>query len=170
MPDTPIINVDDAEYTDFGAGGRYQVQLSHLASELGAQKLGYNLVKLQPGKVAWPYHFHHVLEELFVILDGSGKIRYGDRELPLRAGDVVCCPTGKEAAHQIINDSDGELRYLAISNKSTAEVAEYPDTGKYGVFVADGDNPMMPAVREIFPRDAGIDYWEGEELGDESDD
>ena len=132
MPAKPVINIDDAVYADFGGGGRYQVQLAHLASQLGAQKLGYNLVKLAPGKVAWPFHFHHANEELFVILDGTGRVRYADQEYPLRAGDLICCPPGAAAAHQIINDSDEELRYLAISTQESPEVAEYPDTGKYG--------------------------------------
>jgi len=172
MSDRPIINVDEAQYADFGGGGRYQVQLARVSSQLGARKLGYNLVRLQPGKVAWPYHFHHGNEEMFVILDGAGKMRYGDTEHPLRTGDIVACPPGAGAAHQIINDSDAELRYLAISTQESPEVAEYPDTGKYGVFVASppgGDNPMVPLVRQVFPGDAGVDYWAGEDLGADED-
>jgi hypothetical protein len=42
---------------------------------IGAQKLGYNLTVLRPGKVQCPFHNHHGEEEMFFILDGSSELR-----------------------------------------------------------------------------------------------
>ena len=68
---------------------------------------------------------------MFFIVKGSGTLRYGDETRPIRAGDVICCPTGgPETAHQIVNDSDAELAYLSVSTRMPAEVCEYPDSGK----------------------------------------
>jgi uncharacterized cupin superfamily protein len=96
---------------------------------------------------------------MFVILEGSGELRYGARRHPLRAGDIIACPIGgPESAHQIINTGTTELRYLGISTRSPAEVCEYPDSGKFGAFADDTSPPFRHLGR---PGDAR-DYWEGE--------
>ncbi|MFP6687728.1 MAG: cupin domain-containing protein, partial [Alphaproteobacteria bacterium] len=76
---------------------------------IGAQKLGSRLVVVPPGKRAWQFHLHHANEEMFVILTGTGTLRYGEDRFPLREGDVVAAPPGTGKAHQIVNDSDSEL-------------------------------------------------------------
>ena len=64
---------------------------------------------------------------MFFIVKGTGTLRYGDETRKIRAGSVICCPTGgPETAHQIVNDSDGELAYLSISTMMATEVCEYP--------------------------------------------
>jgi uncharacterized cupin superfamily protein len=68
---------------------------------------------------------------------------------------VICCPTGgPETAHQIVNDSDGELAYLSVSTLRAAEVCEYPDSGKIGAFAA--------GVRHMTRAADGVDYWMSE--------
>ena len=69
----------------------------------------------------------------------------------------ICCPTGgPETAHQIVNDSDAELAYLSISTMMPAEVCEYPDSKKVGIWSqAGGYEHMLPTEPEL-------DYWEGE--------
>jgi uncharacterized cupin superfamily protein len=88
-----------------------------------------------PGKKAFPHHVHHVNDELFVILSGEGTLRFGAERYSVRSGDVIVCPAGGvERAHQLINTSSDELRYLSISSVELPEVAEYPDSNKFGVF------------------------------------
>src|SRR4051812_25616368 len=108
----PIINIADVElqprpaaYAATGdAAARYDARMGMLAPRLGAQKLGYNLTAIPPGKRAFPFHNHRVNEEMFFILEGSGEVRIGDTTHPVRQGDVIACPAGgKEAAHQFIN-------------------------------------------------------------------
>ena len=80
---------------------------------------------------------------MFVILTGTGTLRYGEDRFPLREGDVVAAPPGTGKALQIVNDSDSELSYLAISTMEQSEVAEYPDSDKIGVIAgaAPGRHP-----------------------------
>ena len=50
---------------------------------------------------------HCVNEEMFLILEGRGSLRYGANTYPVRAGDLIACPTGgAKTAHQLVNDSD----------------------------------------------------------------
>ena len=161
QPKSPVINIDQAEYMDWGKGDRYQAKIAALSPAVGAEKLGYNVTKLAPGKAAFPYHQHHNNEELFVILEGTGKLRQNGEEYPLRAGDLVSCPAGTAAAHQIANDSDQELTYLAISTRLSPEVVQYPDSDKTLVVVG---QPMSGEVvmRRVIPAGVDVDYWDGE--------
>ncbi|MBV8061962.1 MAG: cupin domain-containing protein, partial [Nevskia sp.] len=100
--------------------------LGLIGPALGAQKLGYNLTVLAPGKPAFPFHNHRVNEEMFFILEGNGELRLGNARYPLRAGDIVACPPGgPETAHQIVNTSDRELRMLAVSTRLYPEICDY---------------------------------------------
>ena len=169
----PIINIADAELqarpAAFAATGpaaeRYDARMAMLAPRLGAQKLGYNLTAVPPGKRAFPFHNHRVNEEMFFILEGTGEVRIGAATYPIRAGDVIACPPGgKEAAHQIINTGAVELKYLSISTKLSPEIAEYPDSGKFGILAelppaADGTPQMF---RFVGREDLNVNYWEGE--------
>ncbi len=154
----PIVNLDAVAMKPYGKGDRLQSMLGRVGRELGAEALGCTLVALAPGKAAWPYHNHYAEEEIFVILDGEGSLRYDGETYPVRAGDVIFTPTGPGTAHQIVNSSDAELRYMAISTNEPAEVCEYPDSGKIGAY---GNHKKAFAF--LAPADAEIDYWKDED-------
>ena len=170
---SPILNVSDVElqprpaaFTPTGATAeKYDARMGFIAPLIGAQKLGYNITAVPPGKRAFPFHNHRVNEEMFFILEGEGDIRIGESRYPIRSGDIIACPAGgPETAHQIINTSTTELKYLAISTQMSPEVAEYPDSGKFGVladFPPDADGQPQ-SLRFISRTDASLDYWEGE--------
>lgn len=136
-----------------------------IGTRVGAEKLSYNLTAVPSGKRAFPFHNHRVNEEMFFILEGSGEVRIGAGVYPVRAGDVVACPPGgRESAHQLINTGKTELKYLAVSTKLSPEVAEYPDSGKFGILAeyppaADG---TPQGFRFVGRETLNIDYWEGE--------
>lgn len=167
----PIINISDVElqprpaiFTATGsAAERFDARMGMIAPLIGAQKLGYNLTAVPPGKRAFPFHNHHVNEEMFFVIEG--EVRIGEAVYPIRTGDVVACPAGgTETAHQIINTGKVELKYLAVSTKLSPEIAEYPDSGKFGVLA---EYPTGPASRPRGFRFVGreslnLSYWDGE--------
>ena len=144
---------------------RYDLRRGEIATRIGARKLGYRLIVVAPGKRSCPFHSHRNEEEMFFVLEGSGELRYGNARHPLRAGDVVACPTGgPETAHQIINTGAAELRYLAVSTVEPVDICEYPDSGKFGAY-ADGMPGASDAsshFRHLGRIDDARDYWEGE--------
>ena len=159
----PVINVDELEYTTFGKGEKFLADRAPVSPLIGGKKLGYAVIRLQPGKRAWPYHAHHVIEEMFFVLSGSGTLRHADEEYPIRAGDFICSPPDPKQAHQIINTSDEELTYIALSNEIETDVMLYPDSGKYGVWHGDMSNPQSPDNFRVFARkETAVDYWDGE--------
>jgi uncharacterized cupin superfamily protein len=163
-----ITNLDQlGQPIDRQHGTRFASRHFRIAPALGARKLGYNVTEVPPGRTAFPYHFHHVNEELFLILEGQGTLRWPGGTHPLRAGDLICCPPGPEGAHQILNTGSIALRYLAISTMEDPEVAEYPDSGKYGVLAgrAPGGRIEDSALWVFAFKKDGVDYWAGEGAG-----
>lgn len=168
----PIVNLDQLEYFEIAAlkenaPERYRgAKLAPISPRLAAQKLGYNLTVLPPGKAAFPAHNHYGNEEMFFILEGIGELRLGDQRYPLRAGDVIACPPGgQDTAHQIRNtDHSAELRYLAVSTAISPDLVQYPDSGKTGAsFVLGRDDQGLPqAVRVMNRETCNLDYWDGE--------
>ncbi len=169
----PIINIAEveleprpSEFTPTGsAAGRFDARMGFISPRIGAQKLGYNITAVPPGKRAFPLHNHHVNEEMFFILQGTGELKIGESSYPVRPGDVIACPAGgKEAAHQITNTGADELRYLAVSTKLSPEICEYPDSGKFGIlaeFAAGSDGKPQRFVFVGRESDSH-NYWEGE--------
>jgi len=162
----PVVNLDDIELKRHARKERFESSQASVAQRIGGRKLGSRLVRLPPGKKAWPFHNHHTNEEMYVILKGEGQLRFGSERMPVRARDVfVAPPGGQETAHQIINDSSEELEYLVISTMEEPDVTEYPDTGKFGV-IAGSPPGGKPEGRTftIFSHLSNVaDYWEGEE-------
>jgi uncharacterized cupin superfamily protein len=155
----PIINIDTVARTGFGQGDAFAASLARLGPVLGMEKLGCTLVELEPGKKAWPYHLHYGAEELFIVLEGKGSLRYDDMEHDITTGDIIYTPPGEGTAHQIINTSKARLRYLALSTMETPELCYYPDSGKYGAYAF---KPGAPRKAFIAREGSAAQYWDGE--------
>ena len=169
-----IINIADVELQPrppaFAATGAaaaiFDAKMGQVASRIGAQKLGYNITAVAPGKKAFPFHCHRVNEEMFLILQGTGEVRIGTQTHPIRQGDIIACPPGgPETAHQIHNTGTEELRYLAVSTKQSPEICDYPDSGKFGVMAEypPGPDGKPQGFRYIGKQELAIGYWEGED-------
>jgi uncharacterized cupin superfamily protein len=161
----PIINLEDLALERLSHGEKFEVLDGAIGQGIGAKQLGYSLAVVPPGKRAYPFHCHHVNEEMFFVIEGRGMLRIGEREYPIRKGDVIAAPPGgRETAHQIVNTSNEELRYLVVSTMIPADVVEYPDSDKVGVYVgsAPGGDPTKRTFSHRGRLGPGLDYWDGE--------
>ena len=150
--DDRVMNIDQLKLEHFAKGEMYESASARIGPLLGAKDLGYSYDIVPPGRRSCPFHSHRGEEEMFFIVSGKGLLRYGSETRPIRAGDVICCPTGgPETAHQIVNDSDAPLAYLSISTMHPAEICEYPDSNKIGAFGG--------TVRHMTRAGDGVDYW-----------
>lgn len=147
MANKPVsLNFADAKRQTFGHSDAFKATTARVG------------VELEPGKRAWPYHLHYAEEKMFVIIEGEDTLCYDGETYPVREGDVIFTPTGPGTAHQIINISDTPMRYLALSPRADAEVAEYPDSGKVGAYGKHAD-----CFAFLAPAGAGVDYFDGED-------
>lgn len=162
---SPVFNINTAELDRWSKGTLYAGADVRIGPKVGVRNLGISFSEVPPGKSGCPFHNHHVEDELFIILEGEGTYRFGKDSYPIKAGDVLGAPAGgHETAHQIINTGTVPLRYYAISTMSLADVCEYPDSGKFGVFSRSTGNPYdKSSIRHLQHLDhKGVDYWEGE--------
>ena len=160
-----IVNITELALQDGGNGKAFQAKLGRAGPLLGLKRLGCSLTVVPPGKRAWPFHRHHVTDELFYIVSGSGEVRLDDQILAVRAGDLIASPAGAEA-HQILNTGASELRYLAISDVNTVDIIEYPDSGKVGMAAGVKDGNLSSASYKAMGRVTPADYFDGEDTND----
>ena len=156
----PILNLADVAFDDVEENGRYTSRRGTIGALIGARKLGYNLTELPPGKAQCPFHNHHGEEEMFVILEGQGELRFGSERYAIRRNDVIACPTGgQDVAHQIINTGSTDLRYLAVSNVVEIETCEYPDSNK--IMIGSGKRGGR-GLWKMFRSENTVEYYDRE--------
>ena len=153
--DTRVVNLDQLKLEHFTKGDKFESDAVRIGPLVGAKDLGYSYDVVPPGKCSCPFHSHRGEEEMFFVVRGEGALRYGSETRRIRAGDVICCPTGgPETAHQIVNDSNAPLAYLSISTMAPVEICEYPDSKKIGAYAKD--------FRHMTRAEHHLDYWTGE--------
>ena len=161
----PIASTPDLPLDSWSRGELYASADVRIGPMIGVKDLGISYSEVPPGKSSCPFHNHHVEDEMFIILEGEGTYRFGPDSYPIKAGDVLGAPAGgQETAHQIINTGTGPLRYYGISTMSLADVCEYPDSGKFGVFSRSTRNAYdKSSIRHLQKLGhEGVDYWDGE--------
>ena len=82
-----------------------------LGRQLEAGKLGSRLWRIEPGQAS-TRHRHKTTEELYVLLEGKGKLRVGDELLVLDPMDTVL--VDPETVRQPFNDTDEDQLWLIV--------------------------------------------------------
>ena len=113
------------------------VDNTDLAKQLSARSLGARLWRLRPGQAS-TRHRHFSQEELYVLLEGAGRMRVDGDLLGLAPLDTVLIEP--ESIRQIFNDTDADQLWLVVGAPSeganTLEMSEqklkalYPDGPK----------------------------------------
>ncbi len=156
----PLMNLDAVVFDDIEENGIFTSSRGQISDHIGARQLGYNLTVVPPGKVQCPFHSHHGEEEMFLILEGEGELRFGDQRYPIRKHDVIACPTGgAEVAHQIINTGKQTMRYLALSTIAEMDSCEYPDSQKISIVAGKRGER---GLRKMFRAENTVDYYDRE--------
>lgn len=105
-----------------------------LAKQLEAANLGARLWRVEPGQAS-TWHRHLEQEELYVLLEGSGRIRIGEDLLTLDPMDALMVDAG--TLRQVFNDTGADALWLVVGAPpelaDTLEMSEeqirelYPD-------------------------------------------
>ncbi len=137
----------------------FRSRRARIGYELGSELIGISQFELPPGETAYPYHFHYADEEVVIVLSGRPTLRTPEGLRELEPGEAVRFPLGESGAHQLRNDTDEAVMFLAISSSGRPDIVHYVDADKIGV----GERlPHGGGLREFFPRAAGVGYWHGE--------
>jgi quercetin dioxygenase-like cupin family protein len=65
----------------------------------------------EPGQ-SHALHAHAGMDKMYFVVEGEGLFLLDDRELPMKAGDLLMAPDG--VPHGVRNDSHGRLLVLAV--------------------------------------------------------
>lgn len=88
-----------------------------LAKQLGAETFGARLWRLAPGQAS-TRHRHRETVELYVVLEGTGRIRVGDELLTLAPlSSLLVQP---RVVRQIFNDTDADALWLVHGTPNEA--------------------------------------------------
>lgn len=82
-----------------------------LGRQLGASSLGARLWRLAPGQAS-TRHRHRDQEELYVLLEGSGRVRVDDELLTLEPMDSLL--VSPPALRQLFNDTEADQLWLVV--------------------------------------------------------
>lgn len=93
------------------AGRRWR----RLAPAGGLTELGASHVVLKPGAWSSQRHWHDDEDELLVMIAGEAVLVEDGGRTVVRAGDVCAWPKGVRNGHHLINESDADCVFVAIS-------------------------------------------------------
>jgi uncharacterized cupin superfamily protein len=97
-----------------------------LAPAGGLTAMGASHVTLKPGGWSAQRHWHATEDELVVILAGEAVLIDDSGETVVRAGDCLAFPQGDRNGHHLVNRSEADCVYVAISAGEDSW-GEYPD-------------------------------------------
>jgi uncharacterized cupin superfamily protein len=145
------------------AGSKFGATTRQLAAPAGGRGIGCSWYEVEPGKTAFPFHWHAANEEVVYVLEGEGTLRMGEARVPVRAGDYIAMPPGPDGAHQLLNTGSAPLRYLCFSTMHSVEVVGYPDSKKIGA-VAREPGATKPWLRQLHFEENQKGYFDREEI------
>jgi quercetin dioxygenase-like cupin family protein len=104
-----LLRADDAFWRE---SNQMRVLNTDLAKQLEAGTLGARLWRLRPGQASTKHRHEHE-EELYVLLEGQGRIRVDDEALELAPLDALLVEP--DSVRQVFNDTDAEALWLVVS-------------------------------------------------------
>jgi len=117
-----LLRADDAFWRE---SNQMRVLNTDLAKQLEAGMLGARLWRLRPGQAS-TWHRHEQEEELYVVLEGRGRIRVDDETLEL--GPLDSLLVEPDSMRQVFNDTDADALWLVVgapqSPANTLEMSE----------------------------------------------
>lgn len=109
-----IIDVDKAPFMELPHGRGKSIHLFNPSN--GTKNVDVHINVLNPGVERGAIHYHNTIENVYIILEGTGKIVDKDnKQYQIKAGQAVFLKPGEGVdTHEIFNTGDGPLRLVEI--------------------------------------------------------
>jgi mannose-6-phosphate isomerase-like protein (cupin superfamily) len=114
-----ILNIERVPAFTTKDGSEIRELLAPRNSKIAKQSLAE--ARLLPGRQTSP-HYHALTEEIYYILEGTGRMQIGDEVCQVGPGDAIAIEPG--AIHTIENVGNGTLKFLCCC----APAYEHDDT------------------------------------------
>ncbi|MFN8151017.1 MAG: cupin domain-containing protein [Solirubrobacterales bacterium] len=107
MSDHTVLRAADAFWRE---SNQMKVLNTDLGKQLVLSELGARLWRLRPGEAS-TLHRHFEQEELYVLLEGTGRMRIGEEE-PLTLAPLDAVRVAPLVGRQLFNDTDADALWL----------------------------------------------------------
>ncbi len=137
-----VLHAADAFWRPSNATG---VPNTNLAAQMGVETMGARLWRLGPGQRITK-HRHVTQTELYVVLEGTGRMRIGDEVLTLAPLSAVA--VDPETVRQPFNDTDTDAVWLIVGAPPEAgDTTQMTDEQKAQLY-PDGLYAFPPELRD----------------------
>lgn len=119
------------------------IENTDLGRQLEARQLGARLWRLKPGQAS-TRHRHFDQEELYLLLEGSGRIRIDDDLLTLAPLDTVLVEP--DSVRQVFNDTDAEQLWLVAGAPREAANTLEMSSEQLAALYPDGPKALPPEL------------------------
>jgi uncharacterized cupin superfamily protein len=109
------------------------------------------ILRIPPGKAAYPYHTHSAQWEFYHIISGRGTARHQAGKTSIEPGDAFIFAPNEP--HQLINDGEEDLIMYVVADNPIGESGYYPDSKKW----------IVRCPERALLRSNPLDYFDGEE-------
>ncbi len=98
-----------------------------LGDLFGLHNFGVNLTRLRPGASSALRHSHSRQDEFVYILQGHPTLHTDEGFTPLAPGHCAGFPGGNGNAHRLVNDTQDDVLYLEVGDRTQGDEGSYPD-------------------------------------------
>jgi uncharacterized cupin superfamily protein len=98
-----------------------------LGDIFGLTNFGVNFTRLSPGATSALRHSHSKQDEFIYILQGRAVLHTRDGTTELSSGMCAGFKAGTGDAHQLVNESEDEVIYLEVGDRTAGDEVNYPD-------------------------------------------
>ena len=98
-----------------------------LGDLFGLTNFGVNLTRLAPGGSSSLRHAHAKQDEFVYILEGSPTLITNAGRTPMKPGMCAGFKAGTGDAHRLVNETEEDVVYLEIGDRTPGDSAAYPD-------------------------------------------
>ena len=120
-----------------------------LGDLFGLTNFGINLTRLAPGAASALRHAHSRQDEFVYVLEGHPTLHTDAGRTPLAPGMCAGFKAGTGDAHRLLNETDAEVVYLEIGDRTPGDEGSYPDDDLVAARVGE---------RWVFARKDGTPY------------
>lgn len=104
-----IVNLEDAAVIETPHGSQLRPLIDRTTTRVSQCSLAEET--LPPGSTV-PRHYHEVIEEIYFIVSGTGRMKLGDEERTVRAGDAIYIP--RLTPHELTNSGSQPMRIMLV--------------------------------------------------------
>ncbi len=120
-----------------------KVENTDLAKQLGAETFGARFWRLHPGQAS-TWHRHFETQELYVLIEGEGRVRVDDEVFTLRPLDALFVE--HQHMRQLFNDTGGDVLWLVVGAPNEAANTLEMTEEQLAAMYPDGPKALPPEL------------------------